>query len=105
MERISEDREGYMLRIEFGLFALRDPRLRDRFAAQLVANRDLLGEIVSRRVEQVGTKPPLPPDRLASVIRALGIGLAIEKTANPDAIPEELYADAVEWIVRAAGLS
>jgi AcrR family transcriptional regulator len=104
MQRITDDPNGYLLRIEFGLFAVRDPQLRGQFAAQLAANRELLGQLVQRRVDERGVEPPLPAEALATVLRALGIGLAIERIVNPEAIPEELYADAVEWIVKAAGL-
>jgi AcrR family transcriptional regulator len=104
MERITDDPEGYLLRIEFGLFALRDPRLRGRFAAQLGLNRELIARLLERRIADLGVKPPLGATELAGIVRALGIGLAIERVVDPDAIPAELFADAVEWIIAAAGL-
>jgi AcrR family transcriptional regulator len=104
MERISEDPEGYLLRIEFGLFALRDPRLRRRFRAQLGSNRELLERILAQRIDELGAELPLSGAELAKIVRALGIGLAIERVVDPTAIPAGLFADAVEWIIGAAGL-
>jgi hypothetical protein len=80
------------------------PRLRQRFATQLGSNRELLARLLERRIDELRAKPALGATELATVVRALGIGLAIERVVNPDAIPAELFADAVEWIIDATGL-
>jgi hypothetical protein len=38
-------------------------------------------------------------DNLALVLRALGIGLAIESLVNPDTVRRDLYGDFVELLV------
>ncbi|HVY78624.1 MAG TPA: hypothetical protein VG898_08980, partial [Solirubrobacterales bacterium] len=46
-----------------------------------------------------GVEAPLSPADLALVLRALGIGLAIEALVSPEAVRDDLYGDFVELLV------
>jgi AcrR family transcriptional regulator len=103
MERVSDDPNGNMLRLEFALRAWREPSMRPWLAHQLARNRDLIARMVEDGAESQGISLPFPASQLATIIRALGLGMELEKLVNPDAIPNELYADALIWILECAG--
>jgi len=85
--------------MEFIARASRDPELAGRFGARSAALREAVAHYVSRYQEEVGAELPLPAEDIAMILRALGIGLAVEALVSPDAVRAELYGDFVELLV------
>lgn len=99
MERFASDRESFLLHLEFLANTRRDPELAERFGTRSAALRETIAAFVSHHQEEEGIEAPLPPADLALVLRALGIGLAIEALVSPDAVRDDLYGDFVELLV------
>ena len=99
MERLAKDRESFLLHMEFIAYAGRDPELAGRFGARSAALREAISRYIASYGEEVGIELALPPDDLALVLRALGIGLAVEALVSPDAVRRDLYGDFVELLV------
>jgi AcrR family transcriptional regulator len=99
MERFAADRASFILHLEFLSTADRDPELARRFGTRSAAMREAVSRYISQYQEEAEVELPLPPDDLALVLRALGIGLAIEALVSPDAVREDLYGDFVELLV------
>ena len=99
MERLAKDRESFLLHMEFIAYAGRDPELAGRFGARSAALREAISRYIASYGEEVGIELALPPDDLAMVLRALGIGLAVEALVSPDAVRRDLYGDFVELLV------
>ncbi len=99
MERLAKDRESFLLHMEFIAYAGRDPELAGRFGARSAALREAISRYIASYGEEVGVELALPPDDLALVLRALGIGLAVEALVSPDAVRRDLYGDFVELLV------
>jgi AcrR family transcriptional regulator len=101
--QILGQRPGYFpLFIEFWAYALREPRVRERFAARFAAFRSAMARLVAEGAEQHGL--PVTPElaeHLGMVINALGNGLAFEKLADPNAVPDELFGDMLVLIFQA----
>ena len=94
MEILRERPAYFPLFIEFWAYALREPRVRTRFAQRFAAFRATMSRLVLEGAEQHGL--PVAPEfaeRLGIVINALGNGLALEKLADPGAVPDELFGD------------
>jgi AcrR family transcriptional regulator len=87
------DRERFLLHIEFALRALREPHVRRAFAVRSGAWRLALADAL-RAAETEGTELTMEAERLAAVIRALGVGLALEQFGDRDATAG-LYSEAV----------
>jgi hypothetical protein len=88
--------------IEFWAYALREPGVRERFAARFAAFRSAMARLVAEGAEQRGL--PVTPelaDQLGLLINALGNGLAFEKLADPSAVPDELFGDMLILIFQA----
>jgi AcrR family transcriptional regulator len=93
--QILRERPAYFpLFIEFWAYAVREPRVRERFAQRFAAFRATMSRLVLEGAQQHSL--PLTPqlaERLGIVINALGNGLALEKLAEPGAVPDELFGD------------
>jgi AcrR family transcriptional regulator len=99
MERLAKDRESFVLHMEFIAHAGRDPELAGRFGARSAALREAISRYISSFQEEAAGDLPLPPDDLALVLRALGIGLAVEALVSPDSVRKSLYGDFVALLV------
>jgi AcrR family transcriptional regulator len=99
MERFASDRESFVLHLEFIAHAERDPELAGRFGERSAALREAISRYIAHYQEEAGGELALPADDLALVLRALGIGLAIEALVSPDAVQKDLYGDFVELLV------
>jgi AcrR family transcriptional regulator len=99
MERFASDRESFLLHLEFLAASRREPELAKRFGSRSAALRETIAAFIAHHQEKEGVEPPLPPSELALILRALGIGLAIEALVSPDAVRDDLYGDFVELLV------
>lgn len=99
MDRLARDRESVALHMEFIAHADRDPELARRFGSRSAAMREAVSRYISGYREEAGVELALPADELALVLRALGIGLAVESLVSLDAVRHDLYGDFVELLV------
>ena len=100
MERFAKDRESFLLHMEFVAHAGRDPKLAERFGTRSAALREAIAAYIAHYQELEGIEAALQPDELALVLRALGIGLAIEALVSPGAVRQDAYGDFVELLVK-----
>jgi AcrR family transcriptional regulator len=100
MQRFAKDRESFLLHMEFVAHAGRDPELARRFGTRSAALREAISAYIAHYQELEGIESELTPDDLALVLRALGIGLAIEALVSPAAVRESAYGDFVELLVK-----
>lgn len=100
MQRFAKDRESFLLHMEFVAHAGRDPELAERFGTRSAALREAIAAYIAHYQELEGIESDLTPDDLALVLRALGIGLAIEALVSPSAVREDAYGDFVELLVK-----
>jgi AcrR family transcriptional regulator len=98
MERFAKDRESFLLHMEFIAHTGRDPELAGRFGARSAALREAISRYIAHYQEEERIELALPPDDLAMVLRALGIGLAVEALVGAP-VREDLYGDFVELLV------
>jgi hypothetical protein len=93
--RILRERPNYFpVLVEFWAHAIRDPELRPRLGERFAELRSASGRIASGAAEARGL--PADPDaaeRLGLFINALGNGLALERLADPEAVPDTLFGD------------
>ncbi len=100
---ILRERPAYFpLLIEFWAYAIREPRLRDRLAERFAALRSASARLALEGAERQGYSPGAEAGELVGLlINALGNGLALEKLADPDAVPDSLYGDMLVLIFQA----
>jgi AcrR family transcriptional regulator len=99
MDRLDRDRDSVALHMEFIAHADRDPELARRFGDRSSVMREALSRYIVQYQQEDGGELAMPVDDLAMVLRALGIGLAIESLVSPEAVRHDLYGDFVEMLI------
>jgi AcrR family transcriptional regulator len=75
-----------LLVTEFRIHAARDPELNRRYAALHARAVEGIARALVSISEGVGATLPSPPRQLAELVLAIEAGLALEQSANPDAL-------------------
>jgi AcrR family transcriptional regulator len=102
MAILRERPDYFPLFIEFWAYAIREPRLRERLAGQFAALRYASARLFLAGAGQQGVALSAEAGELVGIlINALANGLALEKLADPDAVPDSLYGDMLMLIFQA----
>ena len=102
MEILRERPDYFPLFIEFWAYAIRQPPLRDRLAGQFAALRSSSARLFLEGAERQGVSLSSEAGELVGLlINALGNGLALEKLADPEAVPDALFGDLLMLIFQA----
>jgi AcrR family transcriptional regulator len=95
---IDEQRRLMLLTHEYWSLAVRDPELRSRYVTRQRALRDAVSIALVSRHRTTGVPLNYPADRLATAIMALGNGLAMERIADPEETPPELFGEILDML-------
>jgi len=98
MQRFTEDRATFLLHLEFMIHAARNPRLGKQLGQRMAALRLEIERRIGDREAETQSTLPLPAADLALIMRALGIGLAVEALNQPGETNTRLYGDFVALI-------
>jgi AcrR family transcriptional regulator len=99
---VSAEPEPFLLWIELWAYAVRNDHLRGELAARSRTIRELFTSMVSDSAEQAGVVLPEGfADELGAVFDALGLGLAMRRLLDPDAVPDGFFGDAASRMVSA----
>ena len=90
MSMIERDSELLLLFMEFWAYGVRDPQVRPKVAARFAQMREVLTQLIADGVREFDLELALPAEQLAIAIDALADGIARQKLADPDAVPDEL---------------
>ena len=93
MRMVDEHRQLVLLMNEFWSLAVRDERLRRRWVSRQRKLRKDLARALEARHETTGVRLSVEPERLATGIIALADGLAMDRVAEPQAVPPELFGE------------
>ena len=87
----SERRDWCLLYMEFWSRAVRDPKLRRRFARQYQAWREGIAAMIEAQYEALGVKPDAPPEETASSLIALFEGQVLQRLIDPKPFAEGFF--------------
>lgn len=88
---LHEERDWFLLHMEFWAYVMREPELGPRYAAQFRRLRVLVGDVLQDTASEYGLELPLSPTDLAAAVQALNRGLLIETLADPDSVRDDLF--------------
>jgi AcrR family transcriptional regulator len=96
VEVLRSERELLVLLHEYWSQAIRDPKLRARYAERQRRLRASVASALAKRAENLGAPSgAFPADRMATAILSLAAGLAQERLIDPDAVPDQLLGDII----------
>lgn len=97
-ELLESERELLLLQHEYWSQAVRDSKLRARYASRRAELRAAFGRALSTRLEHLGAPPGAlagETETMATVIMGLSAGLAQERLIDPGAVPDGLLGDTI----------
>jgi AcrR family transcriptional regulator len=90
MTMIEREPKLLLLFMEFWAYGVRDARVRPKVAARFAQMREALTKLIADGVRDFDLELEIPAEQLAVAIDALADGIARQKLADPDAVPDEL---------------
>ncbi|EUA06491.1 bacterial transcriptional repressor family protein [Mycobacterium kansasii 732] len=86
---------------EFRAIAMRDAELNRRHAEAHARTVAGIASVLESLYQPIGLEPPVPVRSMAELMQAGAVGIALERPANPDALPD---SDVEQLVLRALGL-
>jgi AcrR family transcriptional regulator len=94
--QLDEAREALLLEREYWSLAIRDPKIRARYAARQTELRGALAAAIEARGRHLGTPHlPMPPEDVARMVMSIIGGLTIEELIEPGSVRPELLGEAL----------
>jgi AcrR family transcriptional regulator len=90
MTMIDREPELLLLFMEFWAYGVRDAGVRPKVAQRFAQMREVLTALIVDSVRDFDLELDIPAEQLAVAIDALADGIARQKLADPDAVPDEL---------------
>ncbi len=88
---VAQDRQWCLLYMEFWARAVRDPKLRRRFAVQYEAWRTGIAAIIETQTRELDVKLDTAPRELASAVVALFEGHVLQRLIDPKGLEEGFF--------------
>jgi AcrR family transcriptional regulator len=99
---VTAEPEPFLLWIELWAYAVRNDRLREELAVRSRAIRELFTSMMREVAEQADvTFPDGLAEELGAVFDALGLGLAVRRLLDPEAVPDGFFGTASNRIIDA----
>jgi AcrR family transcriptional regulator len=96
---LQRERQTMLLDHEYWSAAARDPRLRKRYAARQVRQREALAKALRARAQHLGAPPfDTPAEDIATAYLALANGLAAASLIDTAAVPDHLFGEIVALV-------
>jgi AcrR family transcriptional regulator len=102
MTMIEREPELLLLFMEFWAYGVRDSDVRPKVAARFAQVRGLLTRLIEEGVREFDLQLALPAEQLAIAVDALADGIARQKLADPDAVPDDLMGRVLALLFAAA---
>jgi AcrR family transcriptional regulator len=102
MIMIDREPELLLLFMEFWAYGVRDPEVRPKVAVRFAQMREVLTQLIADAVREFDLELAIPAEQLAVAIDALADGIARQKLADPDAVPDELMGTVLSLLFSAA---
>jgi AcrR family transcriptional regulator len=96
-EIVSRDRDFFVLSLEFHLYALRNPEVKDRALAQRRETTRLVARLMEKQSAEGGVQLPMPVEDLANIFLITSDGFTQAADVDPDAT--RLYERFLELLI------
>jgi AcrR family transcriptional regulator len=102
MAMIEREPELLLLFMEFWAYGVRDASVRPKVAERFAQARQLLTKLIEDGLREFDLQLALPAEHLAIAVDALADGIARQKLADPEAVPDELMGTVLSLLFEAA---
>jgi AcrR family transcriptional regulator len=90
-ESVVEERDAWLLSLDFTIYALRNPAVYEDFLARHRAGHKRIAEMIEQNSPAEGRRWKTDVEQAAMIFEVIGNGIALEKLIDPDGIPDDLF--------------
>lgn len=90
VDMAQQERELFLLALEHNIYAARHPEHGPVFAARYREQLAMVADIITEHSRKAGISLPLPADQMAIAVEALSQGMALQRLADPERVPDDL---------------
>ncbi|MBV9041173.1 MAG: TetR/AcrR family transcriptional regulator [Acidimicrobiia bacterium] len=90
-ESVNEERDAWLLFLDFTAYALRNPAIYADFLAAHRAGRQRIADMIDQNTPAEGPRFKTDVDQAALIFGIIGNGIAIEKLIDPEGVPDDLF--------------
>ena len=87
---VQQEREVFLLGLEFHIHVARHPELAPAYAARSREQLGQIADLIREHSKDDGRSLPLPVEYMAIAVEALSQGIALQKLADPNSVPDDL---------------
>jgi AcrR family transcriptional regulator len=101
-ESVAEERDAWLLSLDFTTYALRNPAVYADFLAGHRAARKRIAEMIDENAPSLGERSfKTDAGRAALIFEIVGNGIALEKLIDPEGIPDDLFDQLMPVLIEA----
>ena len=100
-ERIAQERDAFLLFLDFTTYVLRNPALYEDFLARHRAGHREVAEMIEENAPAAGGTFKTDANRAALIFEIIGNGLALEKLIDPERVPDDLFGRLMPVLIEA----
>ena len=102
MTMVDREPDLLLLFMEFWAYGVRDPQVRPKVAERFAQMREVLTAMIADAARELDLELAMPAEHLAVAIDAIADGIARQRLADPDAVPDELMGTVLSLLLSAA---
>ena len=100
-ERVAQERDAFVLFLDFAVYALRNPAVYEDFLAHHRADLRQVAQMIEEHTPAEGPRFKTDVDRAALIFQVVVHGIALEKLIDPEGIPDDLFDRLMPILVEA----
>jgi AcrR family transcriptional regulator len=101
VDTVEKERDVFLLALEFNIHLARHPELAPKYTARSREQLARVAELIREHTSE-DAPLPLPADQMAIAIEALSMGIALQKLADPEIVPDDLLGRVYALLFRLA---
>ena len=98
---VAEERDAFLLFLDFTTYALRNPALYQEFLARHRVGREEIAQMIEENAPAAGGTFKTDADSAALILQVIGNGIALEKLIDPEGMPNDLFDKLLPILIEA----
>jgi AcrR family transcriptional regulator len=100
LDYFEHERTWTLLTIEFDAYMIRNPEFASSSRAHSRVLRQAVADLIDQHTQKAGVDLPLTPEEMAIAFIAISNGMALQKLADPEGVPDELLGKLYSLLTR-----
>jgi AcrR family transcriptional regulator len=90
VDMAQQERGLFLLALEHNIYVARHPEHAAAYSARYREQLAMVADLITEQSKKSGLSLPLPADEMAMAVEALSQGMALQRLADPDHVPDDL---------------